>query len=65
MIESRIKEIGLFKVARYLGVTPQRLSNWIRRKSYPASHLKKLSEILKIEPDMLLEEIEKIKVKNV
>jgi len=58
MIEKRIKDIGVFNVARELNVTPQRVSNWIRRKSYPIPYIRPLSKILKIRVEDFLRELE-------
>ena len=57
-IEKRIRDKGIFKVAKELNVSPQRVSNWIRRKSYPVRYIRPLSKILKIKTEKFLEELE-------
>ena len=57
-IEKRIRDEGIFKVARELKVSPQRVSNWIRRKSYPLKFIRPLSKILKMKTEDFLKELE-------
>jgi len=56
MIGEKIRQKGLYKVANELGVKPQRVSNWISRKSYPKEFLIPLSQILNIPLEELLKE---------
>jgi len=56
MIEKRLKEIGVFNVAKKINVSPQRVSNWIRRKSYPIEYIKPLSKILNMKVEEFLKE---------
>ena len=60
-IEKRIRDKGMCDIARKLNVTPQRISNWIRRKSYPVKYIRPLSKILEINIDNFLKELEEIK----
>ena len=61
LIEELIKQKGLFKTAEKIGVTPQRLRNWITRKSYPTLYIKPLALALNLTVEELLEMIEKEK----
>jgi DNA-binding phage protein len=59
MVGEMIRKKGLFNVAKKLNISPQRLNNWIRRKSYPTLYIRALSEILEIDTNELLKLIEK------
>jgi transcriptional regulator with XRE-family HTH domain len=59
MIEEKIKKKGLFKISNELGVKPQRVSNWMRRKSYPKKFLKPLAKVLNMEIEKLIDEVVK------
>ena len=61
MLENKIKQIGLFKTAKALNITPQRLHNWIRRKSYPVNFIRPLAKVLNMSVEDLLKEVEKDK----
>ena len=53
------KKGGLTKISKEVGVKPQRLNNWIARKSYPTKFIKKLAKALNITVEELLDLIEK------
>ena len=53
------KKGGLTKISKEIGVKPQRLNNWIARKSYPTKFIKKLAKALNITVEELLDLIEK------
>ena len=57
-IEKKIRDKGIFKVAKELNVSPQRVTNWIRRKSYPLQFIRPLSKILNMKIEEFLEELE-------
>jgi energy-converting hydrogenase A subunit M len=57
MIEEKIREKGLFNVAKELGVKPQRVSNWIRRKSYPKEFFKPLAKALDMNLEDFVDEV--------
>jgi len=60
MIEEKIRQKGIYRIANELGVKPQRVSNWISRKSYPKEFLIPLAQVL----DMSLEELLKEMLKG-
>ena len=57
-IEKKIRDKGIFKVAKELNVSPQRVTNWIRRKSYPLQFIRPLSKILNMKIEEFLGELE-------
>ena len=52
--EIKMKDIKKTDLAKHLGVTPQRLNNWLLRKNIPFEYISKIAEFLGVSTDYLL-----------
>ena len=52
--EIKMKDIKKTDLAKHLGVTPQRLNNWLLRKNIPFEYISQIAEFLGVSTDYLL-----------
>ena len=62
--EIKMKDIKKTDLAKHLGVTPQRLNNWLLRKNIPFEYISQIAEFLGVSTDYLLNDENKIVAYN-
>jgi len=61
--EIKMKDIKKTDLAKHLGVTPQRLNNWLLRKNIPFEYISQIAEFLGVSTDYLLNNKDNVKNK--
>lgn len=61
MLAKKIREKGITNVAKELGITPQRVNNWVFRGSFPVHYIRGLARVLEISVTDVLADIEEKK----